>query len=88
MKIARCDYCKKSIPTGAKAIPSPDGLLFDSTKCRQRYLTDAPLKALSNAVRVARSRLKARSISRAESVYRKREGRDWATVKKLLVAIL
>jgi len=88
MNIARCDYCEKTIPAGVKAIFSPGGLVFDSIRCRDRYLSDAPVKALANAVRVARSRLKARTILRTEAVYRKLPGRDWPKVKKLLRAVL
>lgn len=84
----RCDYCRKAIPVPANAIAAPDGLLFDSTHCRQRYLRRASLRALSNVVRVARSRLKARTIANAEVVYRRLGGRDWSTVKLLLGAVL
>ncbi len=84
----RCDYCKEAIPAPANAIAGPGDLLFDSIRCRQRYSRRASLKALSNAVRVARSRLKARTIAKAEVVYGKLGGRDWSTVKMLLGAVL
>lgn len=84
----RCDYCRKAIPAAARAIASIDGLLFDSIRCKERYLRLATLKALSNVTRVARSRLKARTIGNAEPVYRKLGGRDWSTVKMLLSAVL
>jgi hypothetical protein len=86
--IARCGYCKKTIPAGVTALSSPDGFLFDSTRCRERYLRNAPLRAFANALRVARSRLKARTILRAEAVYRKLGGRGWPKVKVLLRAVL
>lgn len=86
--MARCDYCKNTIPTGVKAISLPGGLLFDSSRCRERYLRDAPVRVLANALRVARSRLKARAISEAQAVYRKLGGRDWSRVQKLLRAVL
>jgi len=86
--LARCDYCRKTIPEGVKAISLPGGFLFDSIRCRGRWLGNAPVKALANAVRVSRSRFKARTISRAEAVYRKLGGRDWSKVKKLLQAAL
>lgn len=88
MNLARCHYCKKPIPTGPKALHLPGGLLFDSTRCRERYLRNVPVKALANAVRVARSRLKAQTILRAESVYRKLGGRGWSKVRTLLWAVL
>lgn len=88
MKMARCDYCKKTIPTGVKPISLPDGTLFDSIRCRQRWLDNAPVRALANAIRVARSRLKTRTVLTAEAVYRKLRGRDWSKVKKLLLAVL
>ncbi len=88
MNIARCDYCNKTIPAGANAIMSSGGLLFDSIRCRTRYLRNASVKALANAVRVARSRLKARTILKAEAVYRQQGGRDWSTVKMLLRTVL
>lgn len=84
----RCDYCKKAILVPANAIAAPGELLFDSIRCKQRYLRRASLKALSNVVRVARSRLKARTIAKAELVYRRLGGRDWPTVKILLGAVL
>ncbi len=88
MNIARCDYCKKTIPAGANALSLPGGFLFDSIRCRERYLGATRVRALANAVRVARSRLKARTILRAEAVYRQQGGRDWSTVKMLLRTVL
>ncbi len=88
MKIARCDYCRNPIPAGGKVVSLPGGLLFDSTKCEQQHLIDAQFKAVANAVRVARSRLKARTILRAETVYRKLGAGGWPKVKKLLEAVL
>jgi hypothetical protein len=84
----RCDYCKKAIETPANAITSSGGLLFDSMRCKERYLRRVSLRALSNVTRVARSRLKARTIAKGESVYRKLGGRDWSMVKMLLGAVL
>ncbi|MBI2205113.1 MAG: hypothetical protein HYU41_14790 [Candidatus Rokubacteria bacterium] len=84
----RCDHCKKPILAPANVIAASDGLLFDSMRCKQRYLRLASLKALSNVVRVARSRLKARAIAKAEVAYRRLGGRDWPMVKMLLGAVL
>jgi hypothetical protein len=85
---ARCAYCKTWILSPVQAIASSGGLLFDSIRCKERYLRRATLKVLSNVTRVARSRLKARTIGKAEPVYRKLGGRDWSTVKMLLSAVL
>lgn len=88
MNLSRCDYCKKPIPAGAKAISSRDGLLFDSIQCKERYHRKATIHALANAVRVGRSQLKARTIARTEAVYRELGGRGWSKVEKLLRAVL
>lgn len=86
--IVRCGYCRKTLPPGAKVISAPGGLLFDSIRCRERYLREAPVNALANALRVTRSRLKARTILQAQAVYRNLGGRQWPRVKELLRAVL
>lgn len=86
--IIRCSYCKKMIGAGATPLSLPGGLLFDSLRCRERYLRNAPARALANALRVARSRLKARTILRAEAAYRKLGGRERSKVRELLRAVL
>lgn len=88
MTVARCGYCKKTIVVGAKAISSPDGMLFDSIRCKEGYIRSAFVRHVANAVRVDRSRLKARTILRAREVYRRIGGRDWPKVKMLLGAVL
>lgn len=88
MNVARCGYCKKTITAGVKAISSPDGILFDSSRCKERYMTSGLVRQVANAVRVDRSRLKARAILRARAVYRRIGGRDWPKVKMLLGAVL
>lgn len=85
--IPRCEYCKKPIRAG-KAISAPGGLLFDSFRCRDRHLRKMRFEALRNTVRVARSRLKVRAISRAGALYRGLGGRDWPEVEELLRALL
>lgn len=84
----RCADCKKPILAPAQAIASFGGVLFDSVRCKERYLRRDTLKALSNVTRVARSRLKARTIENAEPVYRKLGGRGWSRVKMILNALL
>lgn len=84
----RCTYCQKAIPAAANAIAASGGLLFDSLRCKQRYLRRGALRALSNATRVARSRLKARTIGKAQAVYRALGGRDWSVVRMVLAAVL
>ncbi len=84
----RCDYCKKPIPAAANALAGAGGLLFDSLRCKEGYVLRGALRALSNATRVARSRLKARTVAKAEAVYRKLGGRDWSAVRMLLAAVL
>ncbi len=84
----RCGYCKQRIVFGLKAISSPDGILFDSIRCRERYMRSGMVRRIANAVRVSRSRLKARTILRAGEVYRRIGGRDWPKVKMLLNAVL
>lgn len=85
--MARCDYCRKTIRVG-KAISAPTGRLFDSLRCHALYLRNARLDALRNTMRVARSRLKARVVSKAETTYRGLGGRDWPKVEELLKALL
>jgi hypothetical protein len=46
------------------------------------------LKGLQNGVRVARSRFKAATISRAGTTYRNLGGRDWPLVERLLRSLL
>lgn len=84
---ARCEYCRKTIRAG-RAISTPTGLLFDSLRCRDRYLRGRRLKDLQNAMRVARSRLKARAISKAEALYQELGEKDWPTVEEFLRALL
>ena len=88
MDRVRCAYCRKPTSAGSQAIASYDGLLFDSSSCKERYIRRGTLEALSNVTRVARSRLKTRTIGKAESVYRTLGGRDWSTVRMLLSAVL
>lgn len=85
--IARCEYCRKTIRAG-RAISTPTGLLFDSLRCRDRYMRKTRVKGLQNAMRVARSRLKARAISRAAAVYQDLGGKDWLKVEEILQALL
>ncbi len=51
-------------------------------------MTSGLVRRVANAVRVDRSRLKARAILRAREVYRRIGGRDWPKVKMLLGAVL
>ena len=88
MSVARCDYCRKTLPANARAIALPGGFLFDLPRCRKRYADRALVRGMANAVRVARSRLKTRTIQRAHGVYRKIGGRDWAKVRLLLWSVL
>ncbi len=74
--------------SGLKAIASPDGIVFDSIRCRERYMRSGLVRRLANAARVGRARLKARTILRAREVYRGIGGRDWLRVKMLLGAVL
>lgn len=83
---ARCDFCRK--PLRADRVVSGSGVLqFDSLGCRERHLI-AVLRNLQNASRVARGRVKATAISRADRLYRELGGRDWSLTQRLLRAIL
>lgn len=88
VSVARCDYCRKTVRANARAVVTPGGLLFDSPRCQKRYADRALVRGLANAVRVARSRLKTRTVQRAHSVYRTIGGRDWPKVKLLLGSVL
>jgi hypothetical protein len=84
---ARCDQCRRPLRTN-RVIPGPDGLQFDSEKCRRLYLNARQLKSLENTVRVARSRLKAKTITRAVDLYRASGGRESPLVERLLRSVL
>ena len=84
---ARCDECGKPLRAGG-GITGPRGTQFDSVACRKVYLSSTQLKALQNGLRVARSRLKAATISRAAGIYRNLGGRDWPLVEELLRSLL
>jgi hypothetical protein len=84
---ARCDYCRRVLRAD-RIVPGPGGLQFDSVKCRQGYVSAAPVKALQNGLRVARSRLKGGTIARAGALYRSLGGRQWSLVERLLRAVL
>jgi hypothetical protein len=49
---------------------------------------DQEFRRLQNVLRVARSRLKARTIDLAERIYREQGGVDWNRVRRLLRAVL
>jgi hypothetical protein len=84
---ARCDQCRRPL-RAHRVISGPDGLQFDSVRCRTLYLNARQLKSLENTVRVARSRLKAKTIERAVGLYRHSGGRDWVLVERLLRSVL
>jgi hypothetical protein len=84
---ARCDHCRKPLGAG-RGVSGPGDTQFDSVTCRKAYGSTLQLKGLQNGVRVARSRLKAGVISRAEGTYRRLGGRDWALVERLLRSLL
>jgi hypothetical protein len=84
---ARCDYCRKLLRAG-RVVPGSGGLQFDSVRCEERHLIAAQFRNLQNALRVARSRLKASAIVRVGRVYRELGGRDWSLMERLLRAIL
>ncbi len=59
-----------------------------ASDCSEGGVVDQEFRRLQNALRVARSRLKARTIGLAERVYREQGGVDWNRVRRLLRAIL
>jgi hypothetical protein len=87
MMKARCDLCRQPLRANL-VISGPEGLQFDSLRCRERHLIAAQFMNLQNASRVARSRLKATTISRAGRMYRKLGGRHWSLTERLLRAVL
>ena len=84
---ARCDYCRKPLRAG-RVVSGPGGLQFDSVPCRERHLVAAQFRNPQNALRVARSRLKASAIARVGRLYCELGGRDWSLTERLLRAIL
>lgn len=85
--IARCDHCRKPLRAG-RGIAGPRGAQFDSPSCRNAFVNTGHLKGLQNGLRVARSRFKAATISRAANTYRDLGGRDWPLVERLLRSLL
>lgn len=84
---ARCDDCRKPLRVG-RVVSGPGSLQFDSVRCRERHLIATQFSNLQNALRVARSRLKASAIARVGRVYRELGGRNWSLTERLLRAIL
>ena len=84
---ARCDQCRKPLRAG-RSLTGPRDTQFDSADCRHAYVSTAELRRLQNGHRVARSRLKTATISRAGVAYRSLGGRDWPLVERLLRSIL
>jgi hypothetical protein len=84
---ARCDQCRKALRAG-RGLEGPGGVQFDSLTCRKTYISQSELRKLQNALRVARSRLKATAIARAGISYRTLGGRDWRVVEQVLRSLL
>lgn len=59
-----------------------------ASDCPEGGAMDQEFRRLQNVLRVARSRLKARTIDLAERIYREQGGVDWNRVRRLLRAVL